>query len=350
MVKVGADRDIRFERSLRYQRQADYNIFDYELLPWHFETGNKKVYKNLNLSIFVDDECNADCQFCVAQLRYEHRKQLYKKEHIADDIQYLARLREVLTAIRPLNPSVSITGGEPTISPRLLPIIRMVDELDFRKRTITTNGSGLLKVLEGKTIAQHLMENGFDHLNISRVCVEENKNSEIMRYAPGALRCSNEDIKKIAGITRNGNMHIRMSCILLRSSVRNTSGIKDYVDFYRQYGIDNFIFRQLMDYDHRAVNREKIAYCDENRVDLNEIWEEMELDPEIKPYMNLLGYYYYVELYDYHGCRVAGESANLEQQYKEKKKHSDVVYEMVFHTNGVLSGSWIPSEEILMTN
>ena len=120
------------------------------------------------------------------------------------------------------------------------------------------------------------------------------------------------------------------------------------MDFYRQFGIDNFIFRQLMEYDHRAVNQEKIAYCDKNKVDLNDIWEEMEQDPEIKPYMNLLGYYYYVELYDYHGCRIAGESADLEQQYREKSRHPGVVYEMVFHTDGVLSGSWIPTEEILM--
>lgn len=348
MIKVGAEREVRFDRSLRYQRQADYNINDYELLPWVFESGPKKAYKNLNLSIFVDDECNADCRFCVAQLRYEHRKQLYQKEHIAEDERYLSRLRYVLEKVRPLNPSISITGGEPSISPRLLPIIRMVDELGFRKRTITTNGSGLLRVEEGKTILEHLMERGFDHLNISRVCSDEGKNREIMRYCEQGAYCSNEDIGQIARMVRGGGMRIRMSCILLQSAVNRVEKIREYVDFYRQYGIDNFIFRQLMDYDHRAVNREKIAYCDENKVELNEIWEEMEQDEEIAPYMNLLGYYYYVELYDYHGCRVAGESADLEQQYREKSRHPDVVYEMVFHTNGVLSGSWIPTEEILM--
>lgn len=348
MIKVGAEREIRFDRRLRYERQADYDIHDYELTPWKFETGEKKVYKNLNLSIFVDDECNADCRFCVAQLRYEHRKQLYRKEHIAADDRYLARLRYVLETVRPLNPSISITGGEPSISPRLLPVIAMVDELGFRKRTITTNGSGLLRVEDGKTVVEHLMERKFDHLNISRVCTEEAKNREIMRYSGQGGYCSNEDIRQIAEIVRAGDMRIRMSCVLLQQAVNSATKIKEYVDFYRQYGIDNFIFRQLMDYDHRAVNREKIAYCDRNRVDLNELWEEMERDPEIKPYMNLLGYYYYVELYDYHGCRVAGESADLEQQYREKSRHSDVVYEMVFHTDGVLSASWIPTEEILM--
>ena len=227
MVKVGVDREIRFDKKLRYQRQEDYDINDYELLSWHFAGRERKVYKNLNLSIFVDDECNADCRFCVAQLRYEHRKQLYRKEHIAEDTQYLARLREVLEAVRPLNPSVSITGGEPTISPKLFPVICLVDELGFRKRTITTNGSGLLSIVEGKTIAEHLMERKFDHLNISRACVDEEKNKKIMRYGAEKAYCSNEDIKRIAGILQTGNMRIRMSCILLQSAVKDTAGIKE---------------------------------------------------------------------------------------------------------------------------
>ena len=80
---------------------------------------NKKVYKNFNVSIFIDDICNADCKFCVAQLRYAHRSMLYKKIHIRNKREYLRRLEEVLKIVRPLNPSVSITGGEPTISPIL---------------------------------------------------------------------------------------------------------------------------------------------------------------------------------------------------------------------------------------
>ena len=74
----------------------------------------------------------------------------------------------------------------------------------------------------------------------------------------------------------------------------------------------------------------------------------MEFYPEITPYLNLVGYYYYVEIYKYNGCTIASESADLEQQYAEKKKNRDMIYEMVFHTNGVLAGSWVPTEDILI--
>lgn len=348
MIKVGNERERKFEKDLRYKRQKNYDIQEYESEEFEFETGKKKVYKNFNLSIFVDDRCNADCKFCVAQLRYEHKGKLYEKEHISNNDEYLSRLREVLETVRPLNPSISITGGEPTISDRLVPIIELVNELGFRKRTITTNGSGLFRMVNGKTILQHLIDNKFDHLNISRVTANEELNKEIMRYESGNLYCSNDDIKKITDTVAGTNLKIRMSCLLLKQSVHTPNGIKGYVDFYRQYGIDNFIFRQLMDYDHNAVNKEKIEYCDEMKVELNDIWEQMGSDPEFVPYLNLLGYYYYVEIYKYNNCTIASESANLEQQYIEKKKHHDMVYEMVFHTNGNLSGSWIPEEEILM--
>lgn len=347
MIKVGQEREIIFDKSLRYKRQEQYDIQEYESIPVPF-LEDRNVYKNFNLSIFVDDKCNADCKFCVAQLRYEHRGILYNKEHIVDDEVYMKTLRTILETVRPLDPSISITGGEPTISNRLVPIIKLVAELGFRKRTITTNGSGLFRKVEGKPILQHLIDCGFAHLNISRVTIDEDLNRTIMRYEKNTEYCSNDMIKKIAEYVKGSNLKIRMSCLLLKDSVCTVDGIKSYVDFYKEYGIDNFIFRQLMDYDHLAVNQEKMQYCDRNKVDLNDIWEDMESYPEIQPYLNLVGYYYYVEIYKYNGCTVASESANLEQQYKEKEKRSDMIYEMVIHTNGVLSGSWVPTEDILI--
>lgn len=347
MIRVGKEREIKFDRDLRYKRQKEYNIEEYESIPVPFLNG-RRVYKNFNLSIFIDDKCNADCEFCVAQLRYENRGILYNKEHITNDTEYMETLRSVLEKVRPLNPSISITGGEPTISKRLVPVIKLVDELGFRKRTITTNGSGLFRVVNGKTILQHLIDCGFDHLNISRVSIDENLNREIMRYENNTECCSNEMIGKMAESIRGSKLNIRMSCLLLKDSVSTVEKMKEYVDFYKGYGIDNFIFRQLMDYDHLAVNQEKIQYCDRNKVDLTELWEDIESHTEIRPYLNLVGYYYYVEIYKYNGCTIASESANLEQQYSEKNKNKDMIYEMVFHTDGILSGSWVPDEDILI--
>ena len=111
-----------FEK-IRYTRQKDFNIKEKNLVDFNFDGKAKQVYANCNLSIFVDDYCNADCKFCVAQLRYENMKQAYTKPRIEDDDEYFKRLDEVLTKLEPLNLSVSITGGEPTKSTRLPKII-----------------------------------------------------------------------------------------------------------------------------------------------------------------------------------------------------------------------------------
>ncbi len=354
MIKVGADREIKFDPSLREKRKiaketsfVDYDINNYELLDYSFSEGDKKVYKNTNFSIFIDDYCNADCKFCVAQLRYQHKNALYQKEHIKDLDKYLARLDEVLKIVRPLNPSVSITGGEPTLSPILPEVLRMVNSYGFRKRTITTNGSALLKTVDNDIILNHLINNNWDHLNISRASYIDSINREIMRYNDKDGYCTMDMMKEILSITNNSNLKHRISCLLLKESVNSISEMKKFVDFYESLGANNFIFRELMDYDKTAINTEKMAYCDANKIKLYDIWHQFEDFPEFVPYLNILGYYYYVEIYKYKGLTIASESADLNIQDREKQKHPDTVYEMVFHNNGNLCGSWIDSKEIL---
>lgn len=354
MIKVGSEREIRFDESLREKRNiaksektSDYDIKNYELVPYNFSVGNKQVYKNVNFSIFIDDYCNADCKFCVAQLRYQHKNELYQKEHIKDVDKYLARLEEVLKIVRPLNPSISITGGEPTLSPILTDVLKMIDKLGFRKRTITTNGSGLLNIQDNDTILNNLIKYKWDHLNISRASYNDKLNKGIMRYNIEKEYCSMEMLKEILSVCNSSDLHHRISCLLLKESVNSVNEIKKFIDFYASLGANNFIFRELMDYDKTAINTEKMRYCDENKIKLYDIWHQFKNYPEFIPYMNILGYYYYVEIYKYREITVASESADLNIQNREKAKNPDVVYEMVFHNNGNLCGSWIDKEDIL---
>lgn len=354
MIKVGAEREIKFDKTLREKRNQikldntfDYNINNYELVPYSFSEGDKKVYKNINFSIFIDDYCNADCKFCVAQLRYQHKNKMYQKEHIRNLDEYLKRLEEVLKIVRPLNPSISITGGEPTLSPILTDVLQMVDNLNFRKRTITTNGSGLFNTQNNDTILNNLIKYGWNHLNISRASYDDNINREIMRYNTEKEYCTMEMMKEILSVCNTSELHHRISCLLLKESINSVSEIKKFIDFYFDLGANNFIFRELMDYDKTAINTEKMKYCDENKIKLYDIWHQFDNFPEFIPYMNILGYYYYVEIYKYLGNTVASESADLNIQNREKQKNPNVVYEMVFHNNGNLCGSWIDNEDVL---
>lgn len=332
---------------IREKRQECFNLEDYKFNDFSFDGKVKQVYSNVNLSIFTDDYCNANCKFCVAQLRYENKGLMYKKGRIVSDEEYFKRLEYVLEYLRPLNPSVSITGGEPTKSHRLIPILELIEKYGYRKRTLTTNGSGLFDVVNNKTILQHITDNHFQHLNISKAHFDEMINKNIMQYENGY--CSNEDIAKIATFARANNLRPRMSCLLLQDGISTIEDMINYLNFYQSLGIDNVIFRETMDYDEsKMLNVPKMEYLKANKVKLNDIWRQIDNDKRFTPIRQLLGYYYYVEVYKYQNIDMVSESANLVKLYQQKDAAKDTVFEMVFHPNGNLNGGWEDKEDILL--
>ena len=215
------------------------------------------------------------------------------------------------------------------------------------KRTLTTNGSGLFDIVEGKSILQHITDNHFQHLNISKVHFDEEINKHIMQYENGY--CSNDDIARIAIFAKANNLRPRMSCLLLKEGINDMNGIIRYLDYYNSLYIDNVIFRETMDYDEQAMkNHDKMAYLKNNKVYLNDIWKCIDKDNRFTPIKQLLGYYYYVEVYKYQGIDMVSESANLVKLYEQKQIANDVVFEMIFHPNGNLNGSWVDNEDILL--
>lgn len=333
---------------LRGRRQEEFHAENYTTKPFVFDGKQKLVYDNANLSIFVNESCNANCKFCVDQLRFEGKGKMFVKGRISDDEEYFARLEEVLQTLRPLNTSISITGGEPTKSPRLPRILRLVSKYNFRKRVITTNGSGLLDVVAGKRIIDHIVENGFHHLNISKTHYLENVNAWVMQFDNGYF--TNEQMAEVVKIAISGNVRPRLSCLLLKSGIHDVDGMMHYLDFFGAMCVDNIIFRETMDYDQSAMhNLPKLRFLEENKILLNDVWSQIDLMPSIfKPIMQVLGYYYYCEVYKYKGIDMVTESANLAAIDPQKAKAPDTVFEMVFHPNGNLNGSWIEDEDVLL--
>ncbi len=86
----------------------------------------RRVYANANLSVYSGLPCEASCPFCVEKLRPASRglEAAAQKVVETNDDRYFAALDEVLHAVRPLDPSVSVTGGEPSTDPKLPRILR----------------------------------------------------------------------------------------------------------------------------------------------------------------------------------------------------------------------------------
>ena len=73
-----------------------------------------------------------------------------------------------------------MTGGEASLDPRLPRILLTIQRSGCRKRTLTTNGSGLLRPMERATVLGWLLRTGVRHLNISRAHPDQEANSWLM--------------------------------------------------------------------------------------------------------------------------------------------------------------------------
>lgn len=140
------------------------------------------------------------------------------------------------------------------------------------------------------------------------------------------------------------------SGFLNTDGIKDFQGIKEYINWCKNIGVNNVVFRQAIKYDEEnAVKTEITDYCSSKSVSLMLIYEDMEKDREFKFINQVLGYYYYVEVYNYNGVDVVCETADLKQIHKEKSKYDEeIIYEMIFHPNGNLCGSWNEYEDIMI--
>ncbi|MGF7010621.1 cyclic pyranopterin phosphate synthase [Lachnospiraceae bacterium PF1-22] len=300
--------------------------------------GIRDVYTNANFSIVIDKKCNAACDFCVEALRSKARNSKL------DDSAYLEQLDTVLKLMRSLNTSISITGGEPTISSKLLAVLKKVNDYGFRKRVITTNGSHLLSMSsEGKTILDHIIENRFNHLNISKASFNEADNYSLMHYSEGCT--TNDDLRIIIPRANKNNLQVRMSCVINKKGIYTFEDVIQYIEFYNRMGCNQFVFRELMNYKFdKDSNREKERFYKQNFVDIQPaILDFIEKDDQFQLIKEVKGYYYNVLVYQYGDCSVCFEKANLVKM----KERDSKIYEFILHENGRLCGSWDDSEELI---
>jgi cyclic pyranopterin phosphate synthase len=309
----------------------------------------RSVYSNANLSIYSGQPCNARCPFCVEELRPASRGGLLasQKKIETDDERYFAALTRVMNLLRPLNPSVSVTGGEPSKDLRLARVLRLLEQYGARKRTITTNGSGLLDVREDRRVIDWIAQTGICHLNISIAHPDPERNARIMGFREGlSIDC----LRQVIHTAKQHGTRVRLSCVLLSDSIRDRSGILEYIDFARWLGVDNVIFRQLMKTDPRIhADNFVVKYSDGRRVKLEPLLDEISLDTRFDFQRQIVGYYYYVEVWRFGAIDVVFEEADLAQLERTKQSMPGVVHELVFHPNGSTASTWQPWDGVLLS-
>ena len=137
------------------------------------------------LRISVTDRCNFRCVYCmpVEGLEWLPKKDILSYEEITEVVRQLAPL-----GLRRLR----ITGGEPTIRPDLVSLVRMLRDIgDIEDIALSTNGVKLL------TLSAPLKEAGLDRVNMSADSLRDDRIIAIARrnlgLAPVAAAQAAED-------------------------------------------------------------------------------------------------------------------------------------------------------------
>lgn len=307
-----------------------------------------EAYANANLSIVSGTCCPGRCGFCVEKLRPASRgaRNPIGRADAADDGLYFETLERCLDRLRPLDPSVSLTGGEVTLDPRLPRILRLLQIRRARKRTLTSNGVGLLEIRERRRALDWIIETGVRHLNLSRAHPEDDVNFAVMGV-PGQLAAGR--LADVAAICGSSQTRLRLSCVLLAGAIADLPGVRRYLAWAEGLGVDNVVFRQLMRADPAtASDHPVVAFSAAHRVPLEPLLSQLDAAPDFSFLKQIVGYYYYVEVWRWHGIDVVFEEADLASLEASRRRWPGLVLELVLHPDATLASTWQPWDGVLL--
>ena len=198
-----------------------------------------------------------------------------------------------------------ITGGEPSLNvERFVKTMRICREYGKKCRTVSTTGIRLLQEYEGKTLCQHMIDNGFIHnISISRMAYEEDKNRDIFQ---GSKNLTNQDLERLRIFFKLNKAELRLSCNILDRNVNNLEKILDFVEKYKKF--DAIMFREIVG----------------GTIKLSDI---IEFDDRFSYVETLHGIYYDVDIYLYKDYLI--------KYYKSKRVDKNMISSLSLR-NGVL--------------
>lgn len=273
------------------------------------------------LVLILNNDCNADCVACIAGHVFksslcEEICEAYQPkcvrccDHIASDEVFYTRLEQILCAINSPIVDIIITGGEPTISRRLIPTLELVAKYEYPVKTveIETNGAGLSEPRIAKALIKYKVL-----IHLSRYGITDAENDAEFRYKYG--RVTAEDIRGFAKIY--GRL-LGTSTVLLNNHIASGEDLLRFIDFYDELGVKNHAFLEVMaDVSLRRANKVMLEYYDAHVIPILTLSRELERLGCAK--LSETGdESYRILTHSYNGVNFTLSSSNLEKQHRQE--------------------------------
>jgi MoaA/NifB/PqqE/SkfB family radical SAM enzyme len=161
-------------------------------------------------NFYLTKRCNLRCRYCYPP---------------GDEPELpVAQALELLERIRPRNPALNITGGEPLLYPGIEEVIRRASELRFQPILLSTNGLLVDRVVE----VLHLV----DHVVISLDSLEREVN-ERLTGVPGSTERIVRAIERCAELAPRKGFELTLHAVITPETIH---GIEDILGFCESVG------------------------------------------------------------------------------------------------------------------
>ena len=253
------------------------------------------------------NKCDADCAFCIERPSRGDRE---------DPDAFLASSQELLDQMHEHGSlrTVSITGGEPTVFPRIDEAIEVANTHPLKLFSMNTNGRNL----------EDISPDSIDGwVNVSKHCANDGR----------VFRRKWEATPEWVGRVRRlqPRMKVRFQCVLgIDGGMSSLDEIWKFIDRYCRY-VDDFSFRSLIVED--AEGKVPDLFWKFRTWLFGTGWcvEQTIQD------------YYVYETYNPPGARpitVSWANMGLLRRYNETHRDENFLEEIIVHPDGMVTGSW----------
>lgn len=252
---------------------------------------------NPNFSAVLPGPCNAKCSFCTWRASPEEPS--------------LGRFLGAFAMANLLLPksfrTLSITGGEPTLSPALAGINTLAGDNRWGRVVLTTNGAYLLARLRDGSLSN------VTDINLSRHAVSQAENNAVF----GCAMLAKPGIKSAVNEARSRNITVGFNTVVTDPSALDISGVNEWVEFAIGLGVTRIAFR-----------------LDSNLGMERTILAETQLIESGVRHRSSSGCPVCISRsYFYHGVE-------LLFKYSVNEPSDTMNYELILHQNGVISYDW----------